>query len=124
MNHLFWLSTLIPGFAMLLAVCPGDLRRGLLATLAWSFGLTVALISPVVVIAHWLELTTPTVASLYLGLVALGLLKGSVASLIKREAYRSFYMHRVGHWLGLDVHDVGDYRHWLVDPSVFVRLHG
>jgi Xaa-Pro aminopeptidase len=30
--------------------------------------------------------------------------------LIKAEAYRDFYMHRAGHWLGLDVHDVGDYR--------------
>jgi len=44
------------------------------------------------------------------GLVALGLLKGRVSSLIKREAYKDFYMHRAGHWLGLDVHDVGDYR--------------
>jgi len=44
------------------------------------------------------------------GLVALGLLKGRVSTLIKRGAYRDFYMHRVGHWLGLDVHDVGDYR--------------
>jgi Xaa-Pro aminopeptidase len=33
-----------------------------------------------------------------------------VPSLIKKEAYREFYMHRAGHWLGLDVHDVGDYR--------------
>ncbi len=44
------------------------------------------------------------------GLVSLGLLKGTVDRLIEREAYREFYMHRVGHWLGLDVHDVGDYR--------------
>ncbi len=44
------------------------------------------------------------------GLVELGLLRGRVANLVKRKAYRDFYMHRVGHWLGLDVHDVGDYR--------------
>lgn len=44
------------------------------------------------------------------GLVKLGLLKGSVTGLIKEEAYKKFYMHRTGHWLGLDVHDVGDYK--------------
>ena len=44
------------------------------------------------------------------GLVSLGLLKGRVPNLIKKEAYRRFYMHRTGHWLGLDVHDVGDYK--------------
>lgn len=44
------------------------------------------------------------------GLVALRLLKGEIKELIKKEAYRRFYMHRTGHWLGLDVHDVGDYR--------------
>lgn len=43
------------------------------------------------------------------GLVALGLLKGEVAQLIKDGAYRRFYMHRTSHWLGLDVHDVGRY---------------
>jgi Xaa-Pro aminopeptidase len=42
--------------------------------------------------------------------VKLGLLKGSVPTLIKEEAYKPYYMHRTGHWLGLDVHDVGDYR--------------
>ena len=73
MNHLFWLSTLIPGFAILQAARPVDLRYGLLATIAWSFGLTVALASPIIVVAHVLELTAPTVAFLYLGLVALGL---------------------------------------------------
>jgi len=44
------------------------------------------------------------------GLVELGLLKGQVRKLIKEEAYRRFYMHRTGHWLGMDVHDVGDYK--------------
>jgi len=44
------------------------------------------------------------------GLVKLGLLKGCVSELIKNEAYKQFYMHRIGHWLGMDVHDVGDYK--------------
>lgn len=44
------------------------------------------------------------------GLVRLGLLKGNVRKLIEKGAYRDFYMHRAGHWLGLDVHDVGDYK--------------
>jgi Xaa-Pro aminopeptidase len=44
------------------------------------------------------------------GLVKLGLLKGSVDKNIKDLAYKRFYMHKTGHWLGLDVHDVGDYR--------------
>tara|TARA_A200000113_G_scaffold21079_1_gene18204 strand:- start:562 stop:1839 length:1278 start_codon:yes stop_codon:yes gene_type:complete len=44
------------------------------------------------------------------GLVKLGLLKGRPAQLIKSEAYKDFYMHRVGHWIGMDVHDVGDYK--------------
>lgn len=44
------------------------------------------------------------------GLVELGLLKGKVATLIKKGAYRQFYMHKTGHWMGMDVHDVGDYK--------------
>lgn len=43
------------------------------------------------------------------GLVALGILKGDVKTLIEQKACRQFYMHGLGHWLGLDVHDVGDY---------------
>src|SRR5206468_188949 len=44
------------------------------------------------------------------GLIKLGLLKGSVDKNIKDKSYAKFYMHKTGHWLGLDVHDVGDYR--------------
>ncbi len=44
------------------------------------------------------------------GLIKLGLLKGTVAKNLREHAYRRFYMHKTGHWLGLDVHDVGDYR--------------
>ncbi|MDU8925219.1 Xaa-Pro aminopeptidase [Pasteurellaceae bacterium LIM206] len=43
------------------------------------------------------------------GLVKLGILHGDVDELIKNEAHREFYMHGLGHWLGLDVHDVGSY---------------
>ncbi|QGM80816.1 Xaa-Pro aminopeptidase [Otariodibacter oris] len=43
------------------------------------------------------------------GLVRLGVLKGDVEQLLADKAYRQFYMHGLGHWLGLDVHDVGNY---------------
>jgi Xaa-Pro aminopeptidase len=44
------------------------------------------------------------------GLLDLKLLRGSVDGLIENGGYKRFYMHRTGHWLGLDVHDVGDYK--------------
>ncbi len=44
------------------------------------------------------------------GLLKLGLLKGELSSLIESKAYRDFYMHNTGHWIGLDVHDVGAYK--------------
>ena len=44
------------------------------------------------------------------GLCRLGLLAGSVEKNLREHAYRKFYMHKTGHWLGLDVHDAGDYR--------------
>ncbi len=72
------------------------------------------------------------------GMLDLGLLKGSLDAAIelgdKREGgYFRFYMHRTGHWLGLDVHDAGDYKHgdaWLplapgnmvtIEPGIYVR---
>ncbi len=44
------------------------------------------------------------------GLVGLGILKGRVSKLIRDDKYRPYYMHKTGHWLGMDVHDVGDYK--------------
>jgi Xaa-Pro aminopeptidase len=44
------------------------------------------------------------------GLRDLGLLDGEPGELVEREAYKAFYAHRAGHWLGMDVHDVGDYK--------------
>ncbi len=44
------------------------------------------------------------------GMVKLGILEGEVDTLIESGAYKEYYMHGLGHWLGLDVHDVGDYK--------------
>ena len=56
---------------------------------------------------HWNQSHDATVKVITKGLVELGLLKGTVSKLIEKEAYKDFYMHRAGHWLGMDVHDVG-----------------
>ncbi|HMA11748.1 MAG TPA: aminopeptidase P N-terminal domain-containing protein [Steroidobacteraceae bacterium] len=59
---------------------------------------------------HWNQAHEAAVEVITRGLVDLGLLKGRVPKLIKDGAYRKFFMHRTGHWLGMDVHDVGDYK--------------
>ena len=67
------------------------------------------------------------------GMVDLGLLAGDVDGLVESEAYKPFYMHRTGHWLGLDVHDAGEYKsgdEWIalapgmtltVEPGLYIR---
>ena len=55
------------------------------------------------------ELKAHSVEMLTEGMVKLGLLKGEPAELIKEEKYKQFYMHGLGHMLGIDVHDVGIY---------------
>ncbi len=59
---------------------------------------------------HWNDPHDVSVRVITEGLVELGLLKGEVDKLIEEHAYRDFYMHRIGHWIGMDVHDVGDYK--------------
>ncbi|MEH6627465.1 MAG: Xaa-Pro aminopeptidase [Motiliproteus sp.] len=60
--------------------------------------------------ASWNAPHEAAVRVLTSGLLELGLLVGELEQLIEAEAYRPFYMHRTGHWLGLDVHDVGEYK--------------
>jgi Xaa-Pro aminopeptidase len=67
------------------------------------------------------------------GLIDLKLCKGSVNAVLENESYKQFYMHRTGHWLGLDVHDAGDYKQsgkWVklkpgmvltVEPGCYIR---
>jgi Xaa-Pro aminopeptidase len=58
----------------------------------------------------WNEPHEAAVEVITKGLVDVGILKGRWRSMVKDEAYRPYYMHRTGHWLGMDVHDVGDYK--------------
>ncbi len=81
----------------------------------------------------WNDPHDAAVRSLTQGLCKLGLLKGRPAELIKQRAYLEFFKHRTGHWLGLDVHDVGDYQvggEWrmleagmalTVEPGIYIR---
>jgi Xaa-Pro aminopeptidase len=59
---------------------------------------------------HWNDPHDACVKVITRGLKKLGLLDGRLPTLIKEQAYRQFFMHRTGHWLGMDVHDVGDYK--------------
>lgn len=82
---------------------------------------------------HWDEPHEAAVKVLLKGLVGLGVLKGTVKNALKNETYKRFYMHRTGHWLGMDVHDVGDYKvggEWrvlepgmtlTVEPGLYIR---
>lgn len=59
---------------------------------------------------HWNDPHEASVRVISEGLLKLGLLKGDLEEIIEKELYKQFYMHRIGHWLGMDVHDVGDYK--------------
>jgi Xaa-Pro aminopeptidase len=75
---------------------------------------------------HWNDPHMAAVRVITKGLVELGILRGRVPALIKEEAYKRFYMHRTGHWLGMDVHDVGDYMvdgDWrLLEPGMALTI--
>jgi Xaa-Pro aminopeptidase len=83
---------------------------------------------------HWNDPHDAAVRVLTKGLLKLGLLRGTLSKALKAQSYSKFYMHRTGHWLGMDVHDVGDYKvdgHWrqlepgmvlTVEPGLYVPI--
>jgi Xaa-Pro aminopeptidase len=58
---------------------------------------------------QWKDVHDTAVRAATEGMVELGILTGAVDDLIESEDYKRFYVHNTGHWLGLDVHDVGEY---------------
>jgi Xaa-Pro aminopeptidase len=82
---------------------------------------------------HFMDPHEAALKVLAQGMLDLKLLTGTVDSVIESEAYKRFYMHRTGHWLGLDVHDAGEYRDgnaWTVlapnmaltvEPGLYIR---
>ena len=75
---------------------------------------------------HWNDPHDAAVRVITRGLKKIGLLNGTLSALIRDEAYRDFFMHRTGHWLGMDVHDVGDYKvgsEWrLLEPGMVTTV--
>ncbi len=75
---------------------------------------------------HWNEPHDASVQVITQGLIDLGLLEGKLEKLIEDNAYKDFYMHRIGHWIGMDVHDVGDYKvggEWRVlEPGMMMTV--
>ena len=75
---------------------------------------------------HWNDPHEAAVQVITQGLVDLGILKGRVKTLIKELAYTKYYMHRTGHWIGMDVHDVGDYKldgEWrMLEPGMVLTI--
>jgi Xaa-Pro aminopeptidase len=81
----------------------------------------------------WNEPHEAAVRVLAQGMLDLKLLSGTLAEVLEKETYKRFYMHRTGHWLGLDVHDAGEYRRagqWralepgmtlTVEPGLYIR---
>jgi Xaa-Pro aminopeptidase len=59
---------------------------------------------------HWNEPHEAAVRVICQGLIDIGLLEGDVDSVIEDKSFQRYYMHRTGHWIGMDVHDVGDYK--------------
>ncbi|GJM05018.1 MAG: Xaa-Pro aminopeptidase [marine bacterium B5-7] len=75
---------------------------------------------------HWNDPHDAAVRVLTEGMVELGILKGDPEELIEDQDYTKYYMHRTGHWIGMDVHDVGDYKldgEWrMLEPGMVLTV--
>lgn len=69
-----------------------------------------------------MEVNNHVIRTMVTGLVNLGIMKGDVESLITNKAYTAFYMHGLGHWLGMDVHDVGSGRDRILEPGMVLTV--
>ena len=70
----------------------------------------------------WEQVHKITVEEISKGLIALNLLPNDISRVINEELYKEFYMHKTGHWLGLDVHDVGEYENILFQPGMVITV--
>ena len=70
----------------------------------------------------WNDVHQITVNEISKGLIELNLLKDNFENILKNELYKEFFMHRTGHWLGLDVHDVGEYENILFEPGMVITV--
>jgi Xaa-Pro aminopeptidase len=84
-----------------------DVQRAVYEIVEAARTAAVATITPGVTIARIHEMACHVIVA---GLVELGVLSGSVEELVEEGAHRPFFPHQTSHWLGLDVHDPGDYR--------------
>ena len=70
----------------------------------------------------WDQVHKITVEEISKGLVALNLVPNDINRVINEELYKDFFMHKTGHWLGLDVHDVGEYENILFEPGMVITV--
>ena len=68
------------------------------------------------------DVNDQVVRTMVMGLVKLGIMQGDVDNLITNKAYLEFYMHGLGHWLGIDVHDVGSGRDRILEPGMVLTV--
>lgn len=75
---------------------------------------------------HWNEPHDAAIEIMVEGMLDLGIMKGNKKTIIKEKSYNKYYMHKTGHWIGMDVHDVGDYKvdgEWrMLEPGMVMTV--
>jgi Xaa-Pro aminopeptidase len=93
----------------------------------------IALVKPGL---SWPDIHQMCIETMAKGLLDLGILTGTFEQVMKDESYKAFTIHKTGHWLGMDVHDVGSYHdeqgHWItlspnmiftIEPGIYIPKH-